>query len=115
MKTSLLMGPSKDRFSVDCSDKANLSEQVSVTFSVISAEMARVQAKLEFDLEVQEMEYHGNIKIIDPAGLKLKVDNNLLRKGSRIKLFKSLNLIFLTKLFYMLISLCFSTSGVEDF
>ena len=61
------------------------------------------------------MEYHGNIKIIDPAGLKLKVDNNLLRKGSRIKLFKSLNLIFLTKLFYMLISLCFSTSGAEDF
>ena len=39
MKTSLLMGPSKDRFSVDCSDKANLSEQFSVTFSVISAEM----------------------------------------------------------------------------
>ena len=53
------MGPSKDRISVNCSDKAmNLSEQVSATSSVFSAEMARVEAKLEFDLEVQKTEYH---------------------------------------------------------
>ena len=43
MKTSSLTGSSKDRISVDCSDKAlNVPEQVSVTPSVVSAEMARV-------------------------------------------------------------------------
>ena len=42
MITSSLMVSSKDRISVDCSDKAiNLSEQVSVTPSVVCPEMAR--------------------------------------------------------------------------
>ena len=51
------MGPSKDRISVNCSDKAmNLSKQVSATSSIFSAEMARVEAKLEFDLEAQKIE-----------------------------------------------------------
>ena len=76
-----------------------------------------MQAKLEFDLEAQaqKMKYQWNINIIDSDGWKLRMDNYLLREGSRTKLFKSLNLIFLVKLFYMLISLCFSTSGAEDF
>ena len=56
MKTSSLTGSSKDRISVNCSAKAiNVTEQVSVTPSVVSTEMARVQANLEFDLEVQKL------------------------------------------------------------
>ena len=42
MKISPLMGSSKDRISVDCSDKAiNLTEQVSVTptFQVLKSNM----------------------------------------------------------------------------
>ena len=122
MITSSLMGFSKDRISVDCS--INLSEQVSITPSVASTEMARVQAKLEFDLEVQKIKYYivhmvwlltGVCYITDSAGLKLRVDNYLLKEGSRTKLFRSLNIIFLIKLFYVLISLCFSTLGAEDF
>ena len=74
-----------------------------------------MQAKLEFDLEEQKMEYQWNTNIVDSAGLKLRVDNYLLKEGSRTKLFKSLNQTFLIKLFCMLISLYFSTSGAEDF
>ena len=115
MKTSSFIGSSKDMISIDSSDKAiNLTEQISVTPSVVSAEMARVQAKLEFDLEVQEMKYYIVLMVwlltrvcyvIGSTGLKLRVDNYLLKEGSRTKLFKLSNLIFLIKLFYMLISL----------
>ena len=109
MKTSPLTGPSKDKVSVGCSDKAiNLPENTSVISSVVWAELARVQAKLEFDLEVQKIEYQGNTNTLDSAGFKLK-------EGSRTKLLKSLDLTFLVKIFCMLISLYFSTSGAEDF
>ena len=51
------MGPSKDKVSIGCSDKAiKLSKNTSVTSSVVSTEPARVQAKLEFNLEVQKIE-----------------------------------------------------------
>ena len=120
MKTSSLIGSSKDRSNIDCSDKArNLSEQVS---SIVSTEMSRVQAKLEFDCEEQEINYYivlmvwlftGVFYIIDSFELKLRVDSYLLKEGSRTKLYKFSNLIFLIKLFFMLIS--FSTQGAEDF
>ena len=43
MKTSPLMGPSKDKVSISCSDKAiHLSENISVTSSVVSTELARI-------------------------------------------------------------------------
>ena len=74
-----------------------------------------MQAKLEFDLEEQKMEYQWNTNIVDSAGLKLRVDNYLLKEGSRTKLFKSLHQTFLIKLFCMLISLYFSELGAEDF
>ena len=61
------------------------------------------------------MDPFWSLLYLDSAGLKLRVDNYLLREGSRTKVFKSLNLIFLIKLFYMLINLCFSMSGAENF
>ena len=64
MKTSPLMEPSIEEVGVSCSDKAiNLSENTSVLSSVVSAEPARVQANVEFDLEVQKIEYQGNNNI----------------------------------------------------
>ena len=37
------MGPSKDKVSISCSDKAiHLSENISVTSSVVSTELARI-------------------------------------------------------------------------
>ena len=113
MKTSPLMGPSKDEVSIGCSNKAiNLSKNITVNSFVVSAEPARVQAKLEFDLEVQKLEYQWNTNIIDSAGLKLRVDNYLLKEGPSSKLFKSLNQLFIMKLFCKLISLYFSTSYI---
>ena len=56
-----------------------------------------MQAKLEFDLEVQEMKYYkvlvvllltGVSYIIDSAGLKLGVDNYLLKELSLKEKFK---------------------------
>ena len=56
IKTSSLMGSIQDRISIKFSDKAmNISEQLPLTPSVVSSEMARVQAELEFDLVLQEM------------------------------------------------------------
>ena len=57
------------------------------------------------------------------AGLKLRVDNFLSKEGSRTKIYMSSNLMAHIKrnynqildLFHMLISLCFSTLGAEDF
>ena len=41
MKTSPLMGPSKDEVNIGCSDKTKIfSDNTSVTFSVVSAEPA---------------------------------------------------------------------------
>ena len=46
----------KDRISMECNYKAmNISEQLSITPSVASAEMARVQANLEVDLVLQKL------------------------------------------------------------
>ena len=67
-----------------------------------------MQAKVELGLEVQKIENQGNTNIKDSAEFKLK-------EGSRTKLVKSLDIIFLVKLFFMLISFYFSTSGTEDF
>ena len=67
-----------------------------------------MQAKVEFDLEVQKIEYQGNTNIIDLAEFKLK-------EGSRTKIAKSLDLTFLIKIFFMLTSLYFSTLGAEEF
>ena len=64
MKTSPLTEHSKEEAGVSCSDKAiNLSENTSVLSSVVSAEPAREQANVEFDLEVQKIEYQGNNNI----------------------------------------------------
>ena len=102
-KTSSLLEPNKEEVVVSCSDKAmNLSENTYIISSIVSTELARVQAKVEFDLELQKIEYQGNTNIIDSAEFKLK-------EGSRTKLVKSLDLTFLIKLFCMLISLYFST------
>ena len=107
-KTSSLLEPNKEEVVVSCSDKAmNLSENTYIISSIVSTELARVQAKVEFDLELQKIEYQGNTNIIDSAEFKLK-------EGSRTKLVKSLDLTFLVKLFCMLISLYFSTSEAED-
>ena len=66
MKTSLLMEPSKEEVGVSCSDKAiHLSKNTPVISSVVSAEPARVQAKVEIDLEIKKIEYQGNTNIID--------------------------------------------------
>ena len=119
--------------SIECSDKAmKISEQISVTPSVVSAEMARVQANLEFDLVLQEMKHYtvltvwlltGVCYVLTSDGFKLRVDNYLLKEGSRTKLYMSSNLIpliernykLIVELFYIIINLCFSTSGAEDF
>ena len=67
-----------------------------------------MQAKVEFDLEVQKIEYQGNTNIIDLAEFKLN-------EGSRTKIYKSLDLTFLIKILFMLTSSYFSTLGAEDF
>ena len=109
MKISPLIRPRKKEVSVKCSHKAiNLTENNSLLSSVVSAEPARVQAKVEFDLDVQKIEYQGNTNFIYLAEFKLK-------EGSRTKIAKSLDLTFLIKLFWMIISLYFSTSGADDF
>ena len=91
-----------------------------------------MQANLELDLVFQEMKHYivlivwlllYGCYVLDPAGLKLSVDNYLSKEGSMTKLYMSSNVIALIKrnynrvsdLFYMLISLCFSTSGAEEF
>ena len=107
---------------------------IPVTPSVVSAEMARVRANLEFDFVLQEMKHYivlivwlltGVCNVLDSAGLKLEVYNYLLKKGSRTKLYMSSNLIALIgrnyklqrvlDLFYMLINLFFSTLGAQEF
>ena len=86
MKTSLLIELSKEEVGVSFSDKAiNSSKNTPVIPSVASTEKARVQAKVEFDLEVQKIDYQGNTNSIDLAEFKLK-------EISRNKLVKSLNL-----------------------
>ena len=133
MKTSIDIKPSKDRISIECCDKAlQISEQISDTPSVVSAEMARVQANLEFDLILQEMKHYmvlnvwlltGACYVLDSAGYKIRVDNYLIKEGSRTKLDISLNLIaliernykFIVELLYILINLGFNTSGAQDF
>ena len=51
------MGSIKDRISINCSDKAiHLSEHLPVTHSIVWAEMTRVQANMELDLEVKRNE-----------------------------------------------------------
>ena len=65
-------------------------------------------AKVEFDLEVQKIEYQRKTNIIDLAEFKLK-------EGSRTKIDKSLDLTFLIKIFFMLTSFYFSTLGAEEF
>ena len=80
------MEPSKEEVGVSLSDKAiNLSKNTPVISSNAYAELARVQTKVEVDLEVQKIEYLGNTNIIDLAEFKLK-------EGLRVKLVKSLNL-----------------------
>ena len=81
MKTSSLMGSIKCRTRIEGSDKAaNISEQLPVTPSVISAEMARVQANFKFDLVLQEMKHYtvfvlwiltAVCYVLGSAGLKL--------------------------------------------
>ena len=59
MKTSSHLGSIKNRTRIKGSEKAgNISEQLPVTPSVISAEMARVQANFEFDLVLQEIKHY---------------------------------------------------------
>ena len=56
MKTFSHMDSIKDKISIECSDKAmNISDQLSVTRSIVSTEVARVHANLELDLVLQEM------------------------------------------------------------
>ena len=102
-----------------------------VISSVVSTGPARVQAKVEFDLEIQKIEYQGNTIIIYLAEFKLKegsgtkinkslhltslIDEFEFKEGSRTKIDKSLDLTFLVKLFFMHISLYFRTSGAEEF
>ena len=90
-----------------------------------------MQAKVEFDLEVQKIKYQGNTNITDLAELKLKegsrtqIDESLdlislideveLKKGSRTKIDKSLDLTFPIKIFFKLTNLYFSTLGAEEF
>ena len=119
MKTSSLMESSKEEVGVSCSDKAIiLSMNTPVISSVVSPELARVQAKVEFDLEIKKIENQGNTNIIDLAefrfkeGLRTKIDKSLditalldefeFKEGSRTKIDKSLDLIFIIKLFLCL-------------
>ena len=61
MKTSPLIKLSKEENGVSCYDKdINVSKNTPVISSIASAELARVQTKVEFDLEVQKIEYQGN-------------------------------------------------------
>ena len=80
------------------------SDNLLVSLSIVSAEVARVQPKLEADLLLQEMKLYivfivwlltGVCYVLDPAKLKLEVDNYLLKEGSRTKLDMSSNLIAL--------------------
>ena len=59
MRTSPLIELSKEEIDVSCS----LSQNTTVISAVASAELTRVQAKVKFDLkvqEVQEIDYLGN-------------------------------------------------------
>ena len=85
MKTSSHLGSIKNRTRIKGSEKAaNISEQLPVTPSVISAEMARVQANFKFDLVLQEMKHYTVFFVwlltavcygLESAGLKLVVDH----------------------------------------
>ena len=126
------MEPSKEEVGVSLSDKAiNLSKNTPVTFSVVSTEPAKLQAKVEFDLEIQKIVYKGNTNIIDLAEFKLNEGSGIkiyksldltslinefeFKEGSRTKIDKSLELTFLVKIFFVLASLYFSILGAEEF
>ena len=96
MKTSSHTEFIKDKISIECSDKAiNIYDQLSVTGSIVSTEVARVHADLEVVLVLQEMKLYlilfvwlltGVCYFLDSVRLKLGVDNYLLKEGLRTKL-----------------------------
>ena len=102
MKSSSHLGSIKNRTRLEGSDKAaNISEQLPVTPSNISSEMARVQANFKFYLVLQEMKHYTVFFVwlltvvcygLESAGLKLGLDHLFLKEGSRTKLYKSWNL-----------------------
>ena len=59
MKNSSPLGSIKNKTRIEGSDKtANISEQLPVTPSVISVEMAKVQTNFKFNLVLQEMKHY---------------------------------------------------------
>ena len=98
-----------------------------VISSVVSTGPARVQAKVEFDLEIQKIEYQGNTIIIYLAEFKLKegsgtkinkslhltslIDEFEFKEGSRTKIDKSLDLTFLVKIFFCAYQFIFQYFG----
>ena len=84
--SKVFIEPSKEEIVVSCSNKTvNLSKNTIVISSAASAEQARVQAKVKFDLKIQKITYLGNINAIDITEFRTK-------EGSRTKLAKSSNL-----------------------
>ena len=58
-----------------------------------------MHAKVEFDLELQKIEYQGRFKFLDLTSL---IDEFEFKEGSRTKLVKALDLTFLIKIFLCL-------------
>ena len=133
IKSYPIVEPSKEEIDVSCSDKAvNLSKNTIVISSAASAEPARVQTTVKFDLKIQKINYLGNTNVIDLTEFrpkegsrtkKLAKSSNLtslinevkIKKGSKTKIDKSLDLTFLIKVLFMFTSLYFSTLGTEEF
>ena len=103
MKTSPPVESSKEEVGVSCSDKVMiLSKNIPVISSVVSTERARVQAKAEFDLEMQKINL-AEFKLKE--GSENKIDKSLdltslitefkFKECSRTKIDKSLDLTFL--------------------
>ena len=87
IKSYPIVEPSKEEIDVSCSDKAvNLSKNTIVISSAASAEPARVQTTVKFDLKIQKINYLRNTNVIDLTEFRPK-------EGSRTKkLAKSSNL-----------------------
>ena len=104
MNTFSHMDSIKDKISIECSDKAmNISDQLSVTRSIVSTEVATGQGARQFrtwPCIARNESLHntyvwlltGVCYVLDSVRLKLGVDNYLPKEGLRTKLDMSSNL-----------------------
>ena len=81
MKTSAPKESSKEEVNVSCNNYViSLSKNIPVIYSVVSAELARVQAQVEFDLEIQNIDL-AEIKIKEGSRNKIDVFGSNIPKN----------------------------------